>query len=52
MYIYFQVDPNKLDVLKRWHPSYSIRHVLEGLKKQMQHKENHKQSQPPENSQY
>ncbi|KAJ8303034.1 hypothetical protein KUTeg_019430 [Tegillarca granosa] len=46
------VDPNKLEVLKRWQPTYSIRNVLEGLKKQMQHKENHKLSQPPENSQY
>ena len=48
----FQVDRRSLSVLSRWQRSYSIKSVLQELRRAMTLKENMKLAQPPEGSSY
>jgi len=48
--INFQVDRRSIPVLARWQRSYSIKTVLQELRRAMALKENMKLSQPPESS--
>ncbi len=48
----FQVDRRNINVLSRWSRNFSIRHVLEDLRRSMGAKENLKLSQPPEGSNF
>ena len=48
----FQVDPRAVTVLARWNREYTIKTVLQELKRQMLIKENIKLSQPPEGAMF
>ena len=50
--ILFQVDPRAVTVLARWNREYTIKTVLQELKRQMLIKENIKLSQPPEGAMF
>uniref|UniRef100_UPI00358E77EB ubiquitin-conjugating enzyme E2 variant 2-like isoform X2 n=1 Tax=Myxine glutinosa TaxID=7769 RepID=UPI00358E77EB len=42
------VDPHSIQVLAKWQNTYSIKMILENLKRNMMHKDNMKLPQPPE----
>lgn len=49
---YFQVDARSIPVLAKWQNSYSIKVVLQELRRLMMSKENMKLPQPPEGQTY
>jgi len=46
------VDPSRLSMLSRWSKEYTIKSILQELRRQMTAKENVKLPQPPEGSNY
>ena len=50
--LFSQVDPRAVTVLARWNREYTIKTVLQELKRQMLIKENIKLSQPPEGAMF
>lgn len=46
------VDPSRLPLLSRWSREYTIKSILQELRRQMTAKENLKLPQPPEGSNY
>ncbi len=49
-WIYFQVDPRMVPVLQRWQRDYTIKTLLQELRRLMLLKDNMKLAQPPEGS--
>lgn len=49
---FFQVDARSIPVLAKWQNSYSIKVVLQELRRLMMSKENMKLPQPPEGQTY
>jgi hypothetical protein len=49
---FFQVDPRAVTVLARWNREYTIKTILQEIKRQMLIKENLKLTQPPEGSMF
>ena len=49
---FFQVDRKHFSVLAKWQRNYSIKHVLQDIRKTMTMKENLKLQQPPEGTTY
>lgn len=47
---FFQIDTKKLDSMRNWNRSMSIKAILQDIRRQMTLKENSKLSQPPEGS--
>ncbi len=50
--IFFKVDRKHFSVLAKWQRNYSIKHVLQDIRKTMTMKENLKLQQPPEGTTY
>lgn len=47
-----EVDRKHFQILSKWQRNYSIKHVLQDIRKTMTLKENLKLTQPPEGSMY
>ena len=47
-----EVDRKQFSILSKWQRNYSIKHVLQEIRKSMALKENLKLTQPPEGSSY